>query len=81
LDKVFEIRITGSSNGTGKEGVSYVANIKEPLLLVAGCDHVVSGSFEATFNGRPMVTVDYGDGTCENMAVARRGDQSLDFEL
>jgi len=76
-----EILITGSSTGTGKEGVSYIADIKEPLLVIGGCDHAVSGSFEATFNGRPAVTVDYGDGTCDNKATASRGDQSTTFEL
>lgn len=76
-----EILITGSSSGTGKEGVSYTAEIKEPLFVTGGCDHAVSGSFEATFNGRPMVTVDYGDGTCDNKATASRGDHSITFEL
>ncbi len=81
LGEIIEIRITGSSTGMGKEGVSYIASIKEPLLVIAGCDYVVSGSFEATFNGRPSVTVDYGDGACDNKATASRGDHSITFEI
>lgn len=81
LSEITEIRITGSVTGMGKEGVSYIANIKEPLLVVAGCEHAVSGTFDATFNGRPTVTFDYGDGTCDNKAIASRGDHSITFEL
>lgn len=79
--EIMELRITGSSTGTGKEGNSYIANIKEPLLVVSGCEYAVSGSFEATFNGRPPVTVSYGDGGCDNKAIASRGDFSVTFEL
>ena len=81
INEGLEIRITGSSSGTGKEGNSYTANIKEAILVVSGCQYAVSGSFDATFNDRPMVTVDYGDGTCDNKAVASRGDHSLSFDL
>ena len=81
LGEVLEIRITGSATGTGKEGVTYVANIKDAILIVSGCEHAVSGSFDATFNDRPTFTVNYGDGTCDNLAIASRGDHSLSFEL
>ena len=81
LGEVTEISITGSTAGMGKEGNSYIANIKEPLIVVSGCEHAVSGSFDATFNGRPPVTVDYGDGSCDNKAIASRGALSLTFEL
>lgn len=81
LGEITEVRITGSSSGMGKEGVSYIANIKEPLLIVADCEHVVSGSFEVTFNGRPVVTVDYGNGACDNTATAIRGPYSIIFGL
>jgi hypothetical protein len=79
--ELLELRITGSTTGAGKEGNTYTANIKKPILVVSGCDHAVSGSFDASFNGRPAVTVDYGDGTCDNKAIASRGDHSLSFEL
>lgn len=81
IGEVTEIRITGSSAGMSKEGISYVANIKEAILIVSGCDHAVSGSFDATFNGRPLVRVSYGEGICDNQAIVSRGDHSLTFEL
>jgi hypothetical protein len=81
IGEVIQIRITGSSTGMGKEGNSYIANIKEPLLIQSDCEHAVSGSFDATFNGRPLVTVNYGDGSCDNKATASRGDLSIIFEL
>jgi len=81
LEEVLELRITGSITGTGVEGVTYIANIQEPILVVSGCEHAVSGSFDASFNGRPMITVNYGDGVCDNQAVAKRGGFQLTFEL
>ena len=81
IGEVLEIRITGSATGSGKEGNSYTANIKEPILVVSGCDHAVSGSFDASFNNRPPVNINYGDGSCDNKAVASRGDHSVSFDL
>lgn len=81
IGEVTELRITGSSAGMGKEGNSYTANIKEAILVISGCDHAVSGSFDATFNGRPLVTVNYGEGTCDNQANVSRGDFSVAVEL
>ena len=79
--EALEIRVTGSATGAGKEGNSYTANIKDAILVVSGCDYAVSGSFDITFNDRPTVTVNYGDGTCDNKAIASRGDHSLTFDL
>ncbi len=79
--EVFELRVTGLITGIGKEGISYVANIKEPILVVSGCEYAVSGTFDATFSGRPMFTVNYGEGECDNKAIASRGEHSLTFEL
>ena len=81
FEEGMELRITGAISGTGIEGVTYVANIKEPILVVSGCEYAVSGSFDATFNGRPMVNINYGEGVCDNLAVAKRGEHQLTFEL
>jgi hypothetical protein len=81
IAELLELRITGSATGTGKAGNTFTANIKEPLLVVAGCEYAVSGTFDASFNSRPMVTVDYGDGSCDNQAVASRGAYAVTFDL
>ena len=81
IGELTEIKVSGSSTGKGKEGNTYTANIKEPLVIISNCEHAVAGSFDATFNGRPLVTVDYGDGSCDNKATASRGDLSTTFEL
>jgi hypothetical protein len=79
--EIMELRITGSITGTGIAGVTYIASIKEPILVVSGCEFAVSGSFDATFYGRPMINVNYGEGVCDNKAVAKLGEHSLTFEL
>lgn len=80
-DETIELTIDGSITGSNKDGVTYVASVQEPLTFVLDCEYVVSGSFTATFNGRPAVTVDYGDGTCDDLATVSRGNQSLTFNL
>jgi len=81
IGEITELRITGNSTGMGKEGNSYVANTREAILIQSGCDYAVSGSFDATFNGRPQVMVDYGDSTCDNKATVTRGDFSITIDL
>lgn len=80
-NETIDLTIEGSITGTNKDGISYIANTQDPILVVAGCDHAVSGSFSATFNGRLAVTVDYGDGTCDDQATLSRGNRSLDITL
>jgi len=79
--ETFGFTLDGSVTGTNKDGVTYIGNISSPLTAVLDCEYLVSGRLNATFNGRQAVTLDYGDGTCDNLATLSRGSESLTIEL
>ncbi|KAA1243100.1 hypothetical protein [Aquimarina sp. RZ0] len=71
---------TGECNVTINED-SYVVVIDTPLVEVKGCDYVVSGIANITKNDI-TATLDYGDGTCDNLATMTLPDgTSEEIEL
>lgn len=64
--------ITGSAAGTGANGVSYTATITSPLIrnMSLGCrKHFVQGAFTFTPSNKPIRIIDFGNGTCDNIAT------------
>jgi hypothetical protein len=65
-----EVQITGTANGTKRDGISYSMEVLETLVYKRGCRAAgvwipVSGIKQLTFDGNVAV-IDYGDGTCDN---------------
>lgn len=63
--------LTGEASGTLRNGDSYTVTIVEEIVYSAGCreEHVVipvSGVKEIV-SGDNLVTIDFGDGTCDNL--------------
>lgn len=64
--------ITGSATGTGASGNQFSANITSPLIrnMAVGCRrHFVKGTVELTPANKPMRVIDYGNGTCDDVAT------------
>ncbi|MDQ3111477.1 MAG: hypothetical protein M3R17_16440 [Bacteroidota bacterium] len=64
--------ITGSASGTGSDGHTFTASITNPLIrnMAIGCRrHFVQGTFVLTPDNRPARTVDFGTGTCDDVAT------------
>ena len=62
--------ITGSATGTSASQNNFSATITSPLIKKMNCRHIVQGTF--TFdpgNGKPVRTVDFGNGTCDDIAT------------
>lgn len=68
-DNVF--KVTGSQVVVSPKG-SIVAEVTEPLVLKTNCIHVVDGVITFTKNGN-TASIDYGDGTCDDLAVVTIG--------
>lgn len=62
--------ITGTADGTTTDGNSYTVVITSPLLVAVGCAWIESGTLEITEQNLPVITLDYGTGDCDNIAVA-----------
>ena len=61
--------ITGSAQGTNAHGTSFTANITNALRREISCRHFVSGTFTLTPSGKATRTVDFGSGTCDDIAT------------
>ncbi len=73
LDNVFEI--TGHSSGVNRHGKSYSTEILEPVVRKKLCPWAVAGVLSLTIEDK-TVTIDYGDGECDNKAILTAPDGS-----
>jgi len=63
-----------------KDGIEKSVKITTPLIRNAACRFIVSGVVEINANGT-VITVDYGDGTCDNIAIATSNGNEYEIEL
>jgi hypothetical protein len=63
-----KIQIDGSSTGTNFDGENFSMTITTPLIKAAGCFFITAGVEEIAPAGKSTRTVDYGDGTCDDIA-------------
>ena len=70
LDDSFSL--TGSGTTTSSLGNSLTVNITTPLVKKATCANVVSGVEQFTYNNING-TLDFGDGSCDNLALLTIG--------
>lgn len=67
LDDIYEI--TGSAEGISRTGIPYTVNISDPLVVEIGCPWIVEGSIDLFPEGSSVMSVDYGNGNCDDDAV------------
>lgn len=58
--------ITGSAEGTNRNGLEYSIVINNSLRAEVGCRWIVSGSMTLTPNGYDPRVIDFGNGECNN---------------
>jgi hypothetical protein len=61
--------ITGTASGSSSTGNSFTATTISPLRYEVSCHHLVSGSLSITPSSKPVRTVDFGSGSCDNQAT------------
>jgi hypothetical protein len=61
--------VTGSSSGSGANGGTWTTQITSPLVHKRSCHQIVSGTITITPSTRPIRTVDFGNGNCDNTAT------------
>ncbi|SMC35456.1 hypothetical protein [Cellulophaga tyrosinoxydans] len=71
-----EITITGSGSYTSADGIVITAEITTPLVRPAGCKFIAQGVKQYT-NAGVISVLDYGDGTCDNLATLTAADGSV----
>jgi hypothetical protein len=77
------IQITGFSNATLADGTEITCEITTPLIRKneAGCfKYFVSGVRTIT-QGEEEIIIDYGDGTCDNLAEFTKNGETYTYEI
>lgn len=71
----------GSINGTNRMGKAYKCTITEPLLSGKSCNWITKGVLLYQARGESDMTLDYGDGNCDNVATLTKDGVSREIEL
>ena len=61
--------ITGTADGIRVNGLTWEAEIINPLRKELACRFLVAGTIEITRENRPLILLDYGNGDCDNIAT------------
>jgi len=71
---------TGGGTITVNDEIKFERTITTPLYIDRACRFILSGVVEITKNGEVMI-IDFGDGTCDNLAVVTKDGESEEIEL
>lgn len=61
--------IEGEAEGVRPSGLTWEREIINPLRKELNCKWIVSGTIELRPEGKPVRLLDYGDGSCDNVAT------------
>ncbi len=73
--------ITGFGICRDSDGNQYRREITQPLQKFGKCRFIVSGEVGYSDNGETFVTVDYGDGTCDNTGTFKWANGEKEFVI
>lgn len=75
------IEITGNVNVSDSDGNSYSKEITTPLVKTGECKYITEGVIEYKNSNGTFATLDYGDGTCDNLATRTTQDGTTEITL
>ncbi len=78
-DKVVVTGAISVDNTT--DNISYSKTITSGLVKLGDCSYIVSGTVEYKQAGTVIATLDYGDGTCDNLATLTVGGTTTEVTL
>lgn len=74
--------VTGSAKGTNRKNVGYSTTIQNPLIKRADCPkYFVQGTIGITNTNSKTMTLDYGTGTCDNVATVTVNGHTRTIQL
>jgi hypothetical protein len=77
-----KIVITGSNIVENKtENITYSRTITDGLIKLGDCRNIVAGTVEISQNGNVIATLNYGDGTCDNLASLTTNGTTTEITL
>lgn len=75
------ISITGSVNYETSNGKTFSKTITNPLIKTGACRFITEGTVYFTLNGEEFAELDYGDGTCDDMATITKDGETRQITL
>ena len=77
------LTVTGTANGTDRNGKTFSVDIdaNNPLISKMGCPYIVKGRQTVKIQGKTDRVIDYGDGTCDNIAKIIINGNEFEFKL
>ena len=77
-----EYLITGTASGKSFGGVNYTVTIIDPLHVRLDCPKwITAGTFSLTPENKEARILNYGNGTCDNLATVTIKDRTFDISL
>lgn len=73
--------LSGTANGTDRNGKNFSTVIDSPLKRLGYCAHIVQGIQTVKLDGKKDRTIDYGNGTCDNIATLTIAGNKFEFKL
>jgi hypothetical protein len=73
--------ITGFTNSVSSEGFTFSAVIVEPLIRLGTCRFIVQGIVQMSKNDEVIAELNYGDGTCDDVAIISRNGETKQITL
>jgi hypothetical protein len=73
--------ITGTQNGVSSDSIAYLLTVQQQLDVKVCCHWIRAGLLDVDIESLTTMTVDYGDGTCDNDAVVTYLGQEYPIEM
>ena len=73
--------ITGTANGSNINGNNYVANITDALRKEGSCKWIVKGIVQIFPDNKPIRTLDFGTGSCDDQATVTINGNTYNITL
>jgi hypothetical protein len=75
------IQVTGTIDVSSSTGDKYSRVITEPIIRLGDCNYPVQGIVSYSKNGTEIASLNYGDGTCDNIAELTTDGTTVEITL
>jgi hypothetical protein len=73
--------IEGAASGINRFGKTYTRTITSPLLFAIACLWITSGTIEIQPEDHSLITLDYGNGECDDVATITVNGETREIKL
>lgn len=75
------ITVTGTNSGTDRNGLTFSATITSPIIRDLSCSWITQGTVDLEPEGKPVRTIDFGNGNCDNRGTITIEGNTFEFTM